>query len=89
MKELPVRVWIFSPTCKTDEENNGPIRKWIYSPKSQGGLGVDPSEETMFETWDEAKIEEIIEVAKRVTSYLKRKNAEGKPREMTHQTSSG
>ena len=85
MKELPVRVWIFSPTCTTDEENYGPVRKWIYSPKPQGGLGVDPSEETMFEKWDEAKIEEIIEAAKRVTSYLKRKNAEGKPREMMHQ----
>ena len=39
----------------------------------------------MFETWDDAKIQEIMEVAKRVTSYLKRKNAEGKQREMMHQ----
>ena len=84
MKGLPVRVWIFSPTCKTDEENYGPIRKWIYAPTPQGGLGVDPSEETMFGTWDEAKVEEIIEVAKRVTSYLKRINAEGKPGDIMH-----
>ena len=39
----------------------------------------------MFETWGDAKIQEIMEVAKRVTSYLKRKNAEGKQREMMHQ----
>ena len=39
----------------------------------------------MFEKWDEAKIKQIIEVAKRVTSYLKRTNAEGKQREMMHQ----
>ena len=39
----------------------------------------------MFEKWDEAEIEEIIKVAERVTSYPKRKNAEGKPREMMHQ----
>ena len=71
MRDLPVRVWIFSPTCKTDEENYGPIRRWIYAPKSSGGLGVDPGEERMFETWDEAKIADIIEVAKMVTSYLK------------------
>ena len=82
MKELPNRIWIFSPTCKTDEENYGPIRKWICTPKSQGGLGVDPGEETMFETWDDAKIQEIMEVAKRVTSYLKEKNAQGKQRDM-------
>ena len=54
LKDLPVRVWVFSPTCKTDDENYGPIQKFTYAPKSQGGLGVDPSEETTFETWDDA-----------------------------------
>ena len=80
MRDLPVRVWIFSPTCGTDGENYGPTRRFTYAPKSFGGLAVPPGEETMVETWDEAKIAEIIEVAKRVTSYLKRKN-----REMIHQ----
>ncbi len=39
----------------------------------------------MFESWDDAKIQEIMEVAKRATSYLKKKNAEGKQRDMMHQ----
>ena len=68
LHDLPVRLWVFSPTCRTDEENYGPIRKFIYAPRSQGGLGVPPEEEAMFETWDEAKVADIIEVAKRVTS---------------------
>ena len=42
-------------------------------------------EETMFETGDDRKIQEIMEVAKRATSYLRCKSAEGEKKEMMHQ----
>jgi len=48
----------------------------MYTSKEKGGLGVPANEETMFEEWDEVVIQQIMEDAKHIKAYQKKRGRE-------------
>jgi len=66
------RIFVFSPSVHLDS-------LWtVVKDYSSNVLGVPPEEETFFDSWDEAKLSEILSTQKAVVKHQKEESKTGK-----------